>query len=380
MGTDQKIAVTHLISGDLWAGAEAQAYFILKNLQKVEHLRLSAILLNRGKLSEKLEEIGLEVHVVDESKLGFLKIGRHCEDIVVELKADIVHSHRYKENIIAALIKRNGRVSHLVQTVHGMSEPFSGLKAIKGWLYEQLNAALTKRCFARVLTVSDEIRDTIVGRLPKEMTETVHNAIDSDSIRSTRSPGDVRAEFGIPTGCSLIGSAGRMVNVKNFDLFLESAVRIHKSNPNTRFLLVGDGPELERLKAGASAMKMDGVVQFTGFRQDVHEIIAAMDIFLITSTHEGIPMVALETMTLGTPLVSTAVGGMPEIIEDGMSGLLAASGDAGDIAQKCLSILENDDIRSSLTEGAGRVVRSKFGPARQTDRICKIYSEVMKQL
>jgi glycosyltransferase involved in cell wall biosynthesis len=165
--------------------------------------------------------------------------------------------------------------------------------------------------------------------------------------------------------------------VKGFDIFLEATGIIHENRPDTRFLLVGDGPRLEALKAQARESGADRYVIFPGFRDDIHDLLNCLDIFVVSSYHEGIPMVVLEAMTLGTVVVSTAVGGILEIIEDGRSGVLVDGVDPRMIAESCLKLAADDTLTGEIEVAAPRRIADKFGIDAQRQKIADVYREVV---
>src|SRR5262245_33356416 len=124
----QSISVCHVISGDLWAGAEAQVAALLKYLSQSERLTLSAVVLNEGRLTRELRNCDVEVRVIPEREHSFLSIVQAASHFVRSRKVRILHSHRYKENLIAGLLSWWCGVPHVVRTVHGGSEPFQGLR------------------------------------------------------------------------------------------------------------------------------------------------------------------------------------------------------------------------------------------------------------
>ncbi|MGB5107933.1 MAG: glycosyltransferase, partial [Candidatus Zixiibacteriota bacterium] len=163
MESNRKITVCHIISGDLWAGAEAQAFTMMSALHEVPDVELSAIVLNHGKLARRLKECSIPVTVIDESKYSFLQIVKIATELLSSRGARIVHSHRYKENIIAALIKKREEVEFLVQTVHGVQERFNGIKSLKVAVYGRLNQYFTRKYFDKILPVSKDISNRLLG-------------------------------------------------------------------------------------------------------------------------------------------------------------------------------------------------------------------------
>lgn len=377
MGTDQKINVCHLVSGDLWAGAEVQAYTLLKELYRERSLNLSAIILNPGELASRLKETGVDTVALDESRDNFLRLRRKAIDILKGKNIDIIHSHRYKENILAALVRDLCGVKRLVQTIHGVSEMPKGYALLKARIYGAANRVFTRRYFDRIITVSDDIRQRLHKSLPQSRMVTVHNAVDPQAIRPEKSAETVKREFNIDVDAPLIGAAGRMVPVKAYDKFLEMAKIILESRPDARFMLVGDGPLLQPLKQLSKDMGIADNVIFTGFREDIFDIINAFDLFVFSSYHEGVPMALLEAMSLRKAVVSTAVGGVVEVIENEVSGLLVEPGSTTALAGACLGILKRPELKSALENGAYARIDVEFNIEVQARKVFDLYKELI---
>lgn len=379
MGTDKKINVCHLISGDLWAGAEVQMFTVVTALNKAPELNVSAIVLNEGKLVSKLRKVGIEVKVIDESQYGFLQILRQAKKYLGGKNIDILHTHRYKENVIGALLKKGGSVRYIVQTVHGINEPLKWFKALKAKLYSSVNLYYTRKYFDKILAVSDDIRNTLGKKVDSDKLDTIHNAINPANIRITDTTEKIKHDLGINSIEHIIGSAGRMVPVKGYSVFLDMAKIILAKIPGTMFLLVGDGPLLEELKIKAQRMGIKEKVLFLGFRNDIIDIINCLDIFVISSYHEGIPMALLEAMALKKAVVATAVGGINEIIENDISGLLVAPGGARSLADSCIKVLNDIGVKERLGAEAVKRINNEFVYDIQRDRIIDVYNELMKR-
>ena len=379
MGTDKKINVCHLISGDLWAGAEVQMFTVVTALNKAPELNVSAIVLNEGKLVSKLRDVGIEVTVIDESQYGFLQILMQAKKYLGGKNIDILHTHRYKENVIGALLKKGGSVRYIVQTVHGINEPLKWFKALKAKLYSSVNLYYTRKYFDKILAVSDDIRNTLGKKVDSDKLDTIHNAINPANIRITDTTEKIKHDLGINSIEHIIGSAGRMVPVKGYSVFLDMAKIILAKIPGTMFLLVGDGPLMEELKIKARRMGIGDQVLFLGFRNDIIDIINCLDIFVISSYHEGIPMALLEAMALKKAVVATAVGGINEIIENDISGLLVAPGGARSLADSCIKVLNDIGVKERLGAEAVKRINNEFVYDIQRDRIIDVYNELMKR-
>ncbi len=352
-------------------------FTLLKALSNEPSLDLSAIILNPGKLAEQLKSIGIEVEVLDESKDEFLRLRRKVIGILHGRNIDIIHSHRYKENILAASIKKKCGIEHLIQTVHGISERFKGFAMYKARAYAVANRVFTRRYFDKIITVSDDIKQQLQKIIPESRLTTMHNAVDPGIIKPSKTADEIRREFNIDSKAPIIGATGRMVPVKAYDLFLRAAQVVLERRPDARFMLVGDGPLRLSLQELSVRLKIADKVIFPGFRDDIFDIMNAFDIFAISSHHEGVPMALLEAMSLKKAVVSTAVGGINEVIEDGVSGLLVEPNSAITLAEACLEVLNNSQLKSNLENGAYMRIEKEFNTDVQSRKILKLYRELV---
>jgi L-malate glycosyltransferase len=377
MAGNSKITVCHIASGDLWAGAEVQLFTLLEALAKEPTLALSAVILNNGKLAEKLGGININLTVLDEKTSGFFGLKKAFLEKLTLNPVDIIHSHRYKENILAAFAKKHRKAKRLVQTVHGLGEPHKGLASLKTAVTDLTNRHFTNKYFDKVISVSEDIEKRLHEYYGSPKVITIHNAVDPVKVKPARSAAEIRNEFGIAAGAPLIGAIGRMVPVKAYDTFLSMAVEILKIRPDCCFLLVGDGPLKDELLALSHGLGIDGKVIFTGFRDDVLDLVNALDIFVISSLHEGIPMALLEAMALKKAIVSTAVGGINEVIRDGKSGLHVKPRDPQALASACVRVITESKLKSSLEIGARARLDEEFSIITLMQRVMTLYGNLL---
>jgi glycosyltransferase involved in cell wall biosynthesis len=367
-----------VISGDLWAGAESQTHTLLRSLARYTDIELSAVLLNEGKLAERLRSDGINPIVIEETKEGFFAIRRCLTRILSEIRPEIIHSHRYKENILASLVARECGARRLVQTVHGVQEGLSGLRRLKMRAYQLLNDFQTGRRFDSVIAVSEDIRRVLSIKHPQTNIVTIHNGIDLAAIKPCKPMSETRLSLGLESDNPLIGSVGRLVPVKAYDVFLRSAAIVRESCPDAHFLIAGDGPLRGELESMADGLRLGRNMIFTGFRDDILDIVNALDIYVVSSQHEGIPMSVLEAMALAKPIVSTAVGGMTEIIEKAISGALVEPGSDREIANTCLWLLGDKSRIRVMGDEARARVQVRFSAAAQCKKVYDLYRELLR--
>ena len=317
--------------------------------------------------------------VIPESSHSFFQIVGRAAQVVADLQPDILHTHRIKENMAGAMLKRKGIVPHLVQTVHGMGEIYGGRDALKSRVYGWLSRFVTPRYFDEIFAVSRDIEERLADVYPAVPIRVLHNAIrlpqqPPDDLRQT-----IRADLGIPADHLLLGTAGRMVPVKGYDILLDALADLFEKRSGMSAIVVGDGPLLDELKRRAESLGLCGRVSFPGFRHDIQNVVAAMDLFVMSSRHEGIPTVLLEAMALNVPDVVTAVGGIPEVVVDGETALLVPPEDAAALSAACLRLLDDDRLRQRLTEQARSHVLEHFTAMVQANRLMTAYAELLEK-
>ena len=341
------------------------AYHLLKELKDSDDLNLSAILLNDGRLAHELRKEGITVNVVDEDKSSFFEIALVIRKLLRKTPPDLIHSHRYKENTLAYLVSKSLRGTRLVGTQHGMSEVHEGKITLKDRFIRKLNFLILSRCFHRVIVVSQDIQKAFVEKhgFRKNTIRVIHNGI---AIPGTLPKKSNSQRF-------VIGSAGRLFPVKDYALMVEVAKDVNQRNVNVEFKLAGDGPEMPKLKRLVQKYGLEKCFQFLDHVDDMSTFYDTLDIYLNTSTHEGIPMTVLEAMAYGIPVVAPAVGGLVEIIDNEKDGCLIESRSPELFAEKCLELIRNDTLRYQLSIAAREKTVNSFSVQKMAEDYLKVY-------
>ena len=365
------------MSADLWAGAEVQVATVASYLVERSDVNLTAVLLNEGPLARELRRLGVSVTIVDETRNNAVRILTRLTRFLRANEFEVVHTHRYKDNVLGAIAAKLAGVPHVIRTVHGLNEPTRGWARAKAWAYEALDKA-TLRCLAdRIIAVSKRMAETLKdsGHRPTAVIQ-IHNGVDLRKVRATRAREEVRRELGIGSRTLLVGAVGRLSRVKGHAYFLRAAKLILQKEHGARFLIVGDGPLRDELVASATHLGVDRACLFLGPRTDIYDLVGAMDIFVLPSLDEGIPMALLEAMALRTPVVAAAVGGVPELITHRATGLLVTPRDERALADACLELALNPNWAQTLGARARRVVEDEFSHERNGHALMEVYRSV----
>jgi len=364
--------VLHVLSGDLWAGAEAQAFTLLTSLQRVGELHVAAVLMNEGELAERLRTANIEVRVLPESSLSSFQIVLRLRKLISEWRPDIVHTHRTKEDILGSIANRFSINAPCLRTTHGaMEHPPRG---VGQRLRRFADRWCGRRLQLRIIAVSEELARKLGDEFPREKIVTIENGVDIDGIRSRVQAVDFRESD--PNSLH-VGIVGRLVAVKRIDLFLETARALQTQGPELRwrFHVFGEGPLGDTLERQASELGIRGAVTFHGMRKDITPCIAGLDALVICSDHEGLPMVLLEALATSTLVVARGLGGIRKVLETSGCGVIVERHDPGAYAEALLGALASGDRRASVP---GESFSRMYSSARNAERIHTLYRSVGK--
>ena len=310
-------------------------------------------------LAGKLNDKGITMHFPGR-KDGFdLSLIRKISDIIRNESIDIVHCHVGGE-LYGHAGALNTRASVLT-TVHGIFEYSLKQRTLAGY------CGLFKKNYK--VAVSKELM-TLFG-----CDELIYNG--------TPVPPDISGHDGkdppleIPQDTVSIGIVGRLSEIKNHFNFLDAAASITKETDNVRFFIVGSGPLRSRLEEYASDKGIQGHTVFTGYRADIGEILDQIDISVVSSDSEGLPMVVLESMAAGTPVVSTAVGGIPELVVDGETGILVPPGNPQALSDAILNLVRDTDLRNAMGKASMSRVELNFSTVIMVEKYCAAYDKLL---
>lgn len=373
------IKVCHVAMGDLWAGAEVQLLALMTYLVRMKGFDWSVILFNEGRLAEELRKLSVTVTIISEKHHNLLTIAYRLAKAFRHIRPDIVHTHKYKDSILGATVARCMRVPHVVRVVHGMPEPFRGLRNLKMTLYTMVDRLVTGRLIDKVVAVSSDIEKTLGQIYRASRVLRIHNGIDLEAVQVTTQRREKRKEWHIDERDALIGTVGRLVPVKGHTVLLDALRILHESNRTVKLLIVGDGPSRGQLESEVRRLGLERSVIFAGHQGQSYDFINMMDVFVLPSLHEGIPMVLLEALALQRPVVATCVGGIPEVISQGETGLLVKPADAVSLAESIRQFVENRSKALSIGE-AGRIrVEEEFNAQIMAKRTMDMYETVLSK-
>jgi glycosyltransferase involved in cell wall biosynthesis len=321
-----------------------------------------------GEWAADLRARGIEVRALGR-RPGFRpEVGRAIARFAAERGIDVLHCHQYSPFVYGRIAAMWNRRLRIVYTEHGRLSD-----APPSWKRRLINPLLA-RFDGSIVAVSHELRDYMIdSRFPGDRVRVIHNGIEPANVASAADRRRARMLLGLDEGAFVVTTVARLDPVKDLGSLLDAFAFVRRRVPSARLVIVGDGPERQRLEARAEREDLAGSVAITGYRSDVRALLPAADVYASSSISEGVSLTILEAMATGVPVVATSVGGTPEILSDGTGGLLVPSRDPVRMATAIVSLAQDPRRRSALAAAARRRLEASFTIDRMVDDYARSY-------
>lgn len=354
------------------AGAERYVLTLVRGIRRWTDCEALCGTFYEGKLSEELNKQSFDV-VTFCGKDNVSSLSK-IVSYVRERGIDVIHMIDLKSTIIGAACSVFLSNVKTVSTMHGLPEwPDSLIKAIKyGTTLIPYYFAL--RCLIdKTVMVSNDLSEKMGALLGRRRVEVIHNGIDVEGFQGRWDSIERKGDGFV------LGAVGRLDVVKGYSFLLDAAQEL--SSAGRRFIveIIGAGPLEQELKRKTREKDLEGRIHFLGFREDVRNRIANMDIFVMPSLHEGIPYVLLEAMALGKPVVCSKVGGIREIVEDQKDGLLVSPKNPRELANTLGMLMDNWESARAIGERAKEKVRTMFSARSMVERTAAVYRDLARE-
>lgn len=295
----------------------------------------------------------------------------------------LVHTHSSKAGILGRWAAWLARVPVRIHTVHGWSfnDFHPPLKRRLFTLLERMTAPITQK----LVTVSmADLRKGIDRKIASEDRYTViHSGMNLEEFRQARcsDPASKKAELGLDASRPVVGMVACLKNQKAPLDFVEAAQKVSEKLPEVQFLLVGDGILRDRIERKILDDGLASRVKLPGWRRDVPEIMNAMDVVVLTSLWEGLPRVIPQAFCCGKPVVATAVDGSVEVVQDGKNGFLVPPGDVDAMANRIVTLVEDEDLRKTMSKEAAKTIdlESDFNQAVMLKNLEELYEQLLEE-
>jgi glycosyltransferase involved in cell wall biosynthesis len=339
------------------------------------------LLASRGLTSVRLAGLGRRVNPFDDIVAFWSLLS-----LIFREQPDILHTHTAKAGTLGRLAgwllnltRRRHRRCQLVHTFHG--HVFSNYFSKVGSFIVRLIERTLARGTDAIVTISDRQRDDIVQRFriaPAAKVAVIPLGLELDDLLAMDRPSrEWRTELGWTEDEFVVGFVGRIVPVKDVPTLLHAFAALVASVPQARLLLVGDGECRVQMESLTRSLGVSELVRFAGWQLDLKRVYGAMDVVALTSRNEGTPVALIEALAAGRPVVATMVGGVPDVIQDGDTGLLVPPGDPDALAAALARMAGEPALRGRLTAAGRRSVADRFGRQRLVQDIDVLYQRLL---
>jgi glycosyltransferase involved in cell wall biosynthesis len=320
-------------------------------------------------LDEKhaLQESGVTVLSLDRQSTWSMAPWTRLYRLLVRERIDVVHAHMPRASVPGSLLARAAHVPVVVSHEHGS---WLDGKFVRPFLDRNVVARMS----TVILAVSEWDRRQLIERehIPPERVRVFANGIPPLSDGAPVA----REDLGVPPGLPLIGAIGRLYDQKGYDYLIRAVALLKARGRVLRCAIAGVGPDEQKLKQLVAELGVDQEIRWIGHRQDVPDVVRALDVAVLPSRWEGSPLALMEYMALGAPIVATAVGGVPELIEDGVHGLLVPPRDPGSLADAIDRLLADRTMAARLGSAARERQRAEHDLDTQVARLERLYVEL----
>jgi glycosyltransferase involved in cell wall biosynthesis len=369
-----------LIKGLGIGGAERLLELALPYLDNASfEYEVAYLLPYKNALVSSFERAGVPVFCLNHTRSYDVRVVPHLVRLLRDRQVDLLHLHLPYTGILGRVASRMTPVQAVVYTEHNLWERYHWLTSAANRLTFAYNDA--------VIAVSEEVKHSIQSRYnlngnlngrPKLCT--ILNGVDADQLEAdSQGRTGVKPEFGIPDDHQLVVHVANFTPKKRHQDLAQAARLVIDREPQVSFLLVGQGPLEPDIRAQVKNLNLENNVVFAGFRTDAPRIIGAADVFVLPSQFEGLPIAMLEAMALGRPVIASRVGGVPEVISDGVDGLLIDPLRPDQLAEKILTVIKCLELREKLSTNAVRKVREHFGIKRMVNSTEALYTSVLTE-
>lgn len=350
-------------------GAEEMVLNLVRHLPP-QYVPAVACIHEAGPIGLEIERTGVPFKVLG-LKPGVLRPFDvlRLRDFLYECQPDIVHTFLLTGSLYGRFAAMMARVPVVIGTEVNVYEKKRTLHALaERWLMRDTDA---------VVASAESVRDFYIKQVKADPSkvEVIYNAVDWAQLQATVSRDELRASVNVPPDAPLLTIIARLTEQKGHRILLDALVRPDLAH--ARLLVVGDGPLRQALESQAANLGLSPRVRFVGARRDLGNILAATDVFVMPSFWEGLPLAMVLAMGAGVPVVATRVAGIPEVVQDGVTGLLVPPGDSGELGAALSRVVNDDTTRVLLGQAARAFVGPRFGVDGYVKSVTALYDRLL---
>ncbi len=352
-------------------GAERQWYQLIEGMDRKQFGIVLICLYDLGELGKQIEGLGVKTYTgLLKNRFSFFATGK-ITNILKKEKIDVVFLWNQPLTMIYGIAAaKKARVDKIIAVIHST-----------GYLERKFRAGIINRLFMRFITkivaLGEQHKNYIVRyeRVSPGKVVVIFNGVEIKEYELEINKQRKKEQLGIPPNVKVVGIVARLHKVKRHDIFLKAAKLVRMQYKNVYFIIVGEGEERSMINHLIHELDLTHNVKMLGLRKDIPEINAILDVAVISSEVEALPMSVIEAMASSVPVVSTKVGSVSDLVTDGDNGFLVAPGAVEDLAKAILKLLENDELAARMGRRGHEIACEKFS----RDAMVKGYETLFKE-
>jgi len=344
-----------------YGGGEKHTWLLMRGLRE-RGWRVHLATPPGSPLGEQARSDGFNVHSIAFRSKWDVGSMTAVYRLVRRERFDVVHAQDHRSYLLGLLAACLAGVPVRIATVHMLNTDLSypPVTAPKRLLYSAIDRWLAHAATG-IITVSDWNRNALQRRgIPASKLRTIYPGIDLQEFAEPGPPREPNPLAALPEGAPVVGAVGRLERQKGLDILLRAFPTLLERHPEAWLVIVGDGPERQDLEALAAKLHLREQTIFTGFRRDVPALLQRFTVMAMPSHFEGLPVAPMEAYMAGVPVVATSVYGTPEVVLDGVTGLLVPPGEPGRLAAALADLLRDIPRQRAMAEAGRRLVHERF--------------------
>jgi len=375
-----KHKILYVIANLSYGGGEKVFAQLIRGLNR-EQYEVWVACLPEGKFIEEIQDTKTHLEPIDLSNRYNPKTTLRLSNMIKKNDIQIVHTQGSRGNFFGRFAAHFAKVPIIISSLALLitRDSHSDVNKLKRKVYIQFDKFTSTYvdCF---LVLSEFHREALISDYkiePCRITK-VYNGIELDEFESGNGY-PIMEEFNVSSSNPLIGIIGRLVFEKGLPFLLQAIPKVTEIFPDARFLIVGDGPLRTELEDLVSRLNIYENCIFTGFRRDIPDILSAIDMLVMSSLYEGMPMVILEAMAASRPIIATNVGGIPELVKDGETGILVLPKDVDALAESIIHLLKSKEKAKQMGLAGRKRVEEHFDVNVMVRKTEEVYQELIQE-
>ncbi|PIQ89475.1 MAG: hypothetical protein COV72_02920 [Candidatus Omnitrophica bacterium CG11_big_fil_rev_8_21_14_0_20_42_13] len=364
----RRTKILYFLNSTVRAGAEEHVLSLIKGLDKDEFEPILVCPQELISLMPELTDLNIKHYPAKIRKWRNIGAINKFVKILKHEKPDVVHSHLFFATMFAAPLAKLAGIPKVIETAHLREAWRKGLK--KAYFIDRFFYRFTDK----IIAVSNAVKNYLVNekKLPADKIEVIHNGIDVNKfkpeIRSTQNS--------VPSTSFKIGVIGRLEEQKGHRYLLKAISLLNGKFNNVKFLIAGDGSLKKELIDSAERLEISDKVEFLGYRENIKELISEIDLVVLPSLYEGLPLIALETGAMGKPIIVTNVDGSPEAVINEKTGIVIPPKDEDSLKNALEELLDNKGLLLEYGRNAQKFIREEFDIKKQVEKTEKLYKDI----